>query len=104
MAKKQSYSTPVDVSKIPPMISRDRQMFAMLRVIKDYSPAEIEKASGGAANGGVSASCIRNWRKTPGKDAKAVMYPSSRTMIRVAQAVGLSLELVNPKTKEVIKK
>ncbi len=72
------------------MAKRDRQFFTLLRLIKGKRDSLV------AAKAGISSSTVGNWKRIPGKDKKAVMYPKQHTMSKVLEAFDCSMEIVGP--------
>lgn len=59
---------------------RDREVFAILRLIRGKTPDEV------ASKSGLSPSTIRNWRKSI--ENGGTRYPQHWTLSRVARAYG----------------
>lgn len=65
---------------------RDREVFAVLRLIRGRTPEEVGQKSG------ISPQTIRNWRKSI--ERGGTRYPQHWTLSRVARAYGHRYELV----------
>jgi len=65
--------------------SRDREVFDLLRAIRESSNREI------AERAGISASTIANWRRPINEGG--TRHPQFYTMQRVARAAGMAFQL-----------
>lgn len=65
---------------------RDREVFAVLRLIRGQTPEDVQRKAG------VSAQTIRNWRKDIHHGG--TRYPQHWTLSRVARAYGYRYTLI----------
>ncbi len=71
---------------------RDRQIFAVLRLVKDRKPSEIATKAKRSNGKTISASTIANWRKPVSQGG--TKYPQHDTLAAVARAAGYKFDLV----------
>lgn len=72
--------------------TRDRQMFALLRIVQGHKGTDV------ASRAKISPSTVYKWRKHP-KDGGTV-YPKMHTMELVLSAFGYTLEVVKKDNKK----
>lgn len=95
LARRKVAVKPKKAPTVDTSTSRDRQMFTLLRIIRDKKATEI------ARKAKVSPSTVYKWRKDPANGG--TMYPKANTMIRVLMSYGYGLEIVERKTGKIVK-